>query len=226
MIFRLNSNPLLFPEPALAEEDGLLAIGGDLSAARLLTAYSCGAFPWFSAKPILWWSPDPRCVLLPEDFRIPHTVRKEVRRCAFEVSFDVAFAKVIRACAETLRPDQEGTWITEDMIAAYVHLYELGYAHSVEIWEKNALVGGLYGVVLGKAFFGESMFHRRSDASKLALVRLMERLTENGFQIVDCQMATNHILRYGARSIPREEFLWRLDTAGVHRAWEEAIRKI
>ncbi len=224
MIYRLNRNPLLFPDPADADASGLIAVGGDLSVPRLLTAYACGAFPWYSeGQPILWWSPDPRCVLLPEEFRIPRTVRRELRRCSFTVTFDRAFARVMRACAETLRPDQDGTWITGEMTSAYVRLHEAGFAHSVEVWEQEALVGGLYGVSLGKVFFGESMFHRRSDASKLALVRLMERLISEGCELVDCQMETAHILRYGARSIPRGEFFARLHAAGVPGARERAL---
>ena len=224
MIYRLNKNPFLFPDPAQADPSGLLAVGGDLSVRRLLTAYAHGAFPWYSeGQPILWWAPDPRCVILPEDFRIPRTVRRELRRCTFTTSHDRAFERVMRACAETLRPDQDGTWITPEMTAAYVRLHEAGFAHSVEVWERDALVGGLYGVRLGNVFFGESMFHRRSDASKLALVRLMERLAEEGCELVDCQMETAHILRYGARSIPRTEFLDRLCAAGVNRAWQETL---
>lgn len=226
MIYRLNENPLLFPDPADADASGLIAVGGDLSVPRLLTAYASGAFPWYSeGQPILWWSPDPRCVLVPDEFRIPRTVRRELRRSSFTVSRDRAFSRVMRACAETVRPDQEGTWITGEMTAAYIRLHEAGFAHSVEVWEQNALVGGLYGVSLGKVFFGESMFHRRSNASKLALVWLFERLHEEGCELVDCQMETAHILRYGARSIPRVEFFARLKAAEVWSALENALSR-
>ncbi len=226
MIYRLNNNPFLFPNAAQADPSGLLAVGGDLSLSRLLTAYAHGAFPWYSeGQPVLWWSPDPRCVLLVEEFRIPRTVRRELRHCTFTVGYDCAFEEVMRACAEMSRPDQEGTWITSEMIAAYVQLHKAGFAHSVEVWERGILVGGLYGVALGKVFFGESMFHRRSNASKLALACLMEHLSAKRFRLVDCQMETAHILRYGARSIPRAEFFARLAAAGVEQAWRSS-RKV
>lgn len=227
MIYRLNKNPLLFPDPANADASGLIAVGGDLSVPRLLTAYACGAFPWYSeGQPLLWWSPDPRCVLLPAEFRIPRTVRRELSRCSFSVTHDRAFGRVMRACAEVVRPDQDGTWITPEMTAAYIQLHEAGFAHSVEVWEQDALVGGLYGVWLGNVFFGESMFHRRSDASKLALVHLLEWANAEGCELIDCQMETAHILRYGARSIPRAEFIDRLIAAGVWSAHENALDRL
>ncbi len=219
MIYRLHPDyPDCFPNPEEADAEGLIAVGGDLSVRRLLAAYRAGIFPWYGAgQPLLWWSPNPRCVIIPEHFRIPHTVRKEIRRCPFMVTVDAAFREVMTACARTPRPDQDGTWIVPDMVEAYVRLHERGIAHSVEVWEQNdgerTLVGGLYGVELGRAFFGESMFHHRPDASKLALVRLMEWLKARDCQLVDCQMETAHILRYGAECIPRHDFLQQLRSA-------------
>ena len=161
MIWRLHPDyPELFPDPEEADPEGLVAVGGDLSVRRLLAAYRCGIFPWYGeGQPLLWWSPDPRCVIVPERFRIPHTVRKEVRKCGFTVTIDRAFREVMLRCASTPRPDQDGTWIMPEMVDAYVRLHELGHAHSVETWDGDELVGGLYGVGLGRAFFGESMFH-------------------------------------------------------------------
>lgn len=215
MIYRLHSAyPELFPDPRQADPEGLVAVGGDLSARRLLAAYRMGIFPWYGqGQPLLWWSPDPRCVIFPERFRIPHTVRKELRRCAFTVSRNRAFRRVMEHCAAAPRPDQDGTWIMPEMVDAYVRLHEAGYAHSVEVWEGGRLVGGLYGVGVGRAFFGESMFHLRPDASKLALVRLMAWLEERDCRLLDCQMATSHIMRYGAELIPRTDFLSRLRQA-------------
>ncbi|MEG2004500.1 MAG: leucyl/phenylalanyl-tRNA--protein transferase [Bilophila sp.] len=225
MIYRLHPLYPVFPDPEQADANGLLAVGGDLAPQRLLAAYRAGIFPWYDAEqPLLWWSPDPRCVILPEHFRIPHTVRKELRDHSFEVTFDYAFVSVMRACAQTPRTGQGGTWILDDMIAAYTQLYQMGYAHSVEVWEldKEALspvltgkrlVGGLYGVALGQAFFGESMFHLRANASKLALVRLMDWLHDRHCTLLDCQMETPHIMRYGATCIARKEFLTRLREA-------------
>ena len=209
MIWRLHPDcPELFPDPEEADPEGLLAVGGDLSVRRLLAAYRRGIFPWYGeGQPLLWWSPDPRCVIVPERFRIPHTVRKEVRKCGFSATIDRAFREVMLRCASTPRPDQDGTWIMPEMVDAYVRLHELGHAHSVEAWDGGELVGGLYGVALGRAFFGESMFHLRPHASKLALVRLMEWLETRGCRLVDCQMATNHIMRYGAECIRRHVFL-------------------
>lgn len=214
MIYRLHpAFPERFPNPEEAEADGLLAVGGDLSAPRLLAAYRNGIFPWYGeGQPPLWWSPDPRCVIFPERFRIPCTVRKELRRHAFTVSMDRAFRRVMEACAAVTRPDQDGTWIMPEMVDAYARLHEHGYAHSFEVWEERAggeplLVGGLYGVGLGRVFFGESMFHIRSDASKAALIGLMAWLRKKDCRLLDCQMATRHIMRYGAELIPRRDFL-------------------
>ncbi len=205
---------MVFPSPELAEEDGLLAVGGDLSVERLLLAYSYGIFPWYSeGSPILWWSPDPRLVLFPEELKISRSLRQTLKRGIFRVTFDTAFEKVIRGCAEVRRKDGHGTWISEDMVEAYCRLHEEGFAHSVESWTGGRLAGGLYGVSIGGAFFGESMFSLRSDASKVALVSLVERLIEFGFRIIDCQMTTSHLLSLGAREIPRSEFLKRIKKA-------------
>jgi leucyl/phenylalanyl-tRNA--protein transferase len=206
-VFRLP-NEIVFPSPELADEDGLLAVGGDLSVERLLLAYSMGIFPWYSDdSPILWWSPDPRLVLFPDELKVSRSLRQTLKKGMFRVSFDTAFEEVMRGCAEVRRKDGQGTWITEEMIEAYCRLHQEGVAHSVESWAEGGLAGGLYGVALGGVFFGESMFSRRSDASKVALVSLVERLSELGFRIIDCQMTTAHLVSFGAREIPRVEFL-------------------
>lgn len=204
---------LAFPalEGALRKPNGLLCAGGDLSAERLLAAYRHGIFPWFSAgDPILWWSPDPRMVLFPEEFRIARSLRRTLRSRRFEVRLDSAFAEVIRACAETPRAGQPGTWITREMQDAYCRLFELGFAHSVESWEDGRLVGGLYGIAIGRMYYGESMFSRVSNASKVAAAHLARFLTAKGFGMIDCQMHTAHLASLGAREIPRAEFLRRL----------------
>jgi leucyl/phenylalanyl-tRNA--protein transferase len=212
-IFRLPRE-VVFPDPALAEPDGLLAVGGDLSPERLIQAYEEGIFPWYDEEsPILWWSPDPRLVLEPAALHVPRSLRRTLRRGAFGVSVDTAFERVIQRCAEQARPGQRGTWITPEMVDAYVELHRLGYAHSFEAWDGQALVGGLYGVSLGAAFFGESMFADAPDASKVAFVRSVEWLRGRGVTLVDCQVKTEHLLRFGAREIPRAWFLARLATA-------------
>ncbi len=214
-VYRLSSQ-MVFPLPDLAEPDGLLAVGADLTPPRLLLAYSSGIFPWFNPDdPILWWSPDPRCVLEPDGIHLSRSLRHTLRRGGFTVSCDRAFLEVIRACAEVRLEPGGGTWLGRDMIAAYQRLHELGYAHSVECWQDSELVGGLYGICLGRCFFGESMFHRATDASKVALAWLCRRLQENGFELIDCQLPNPHLLRLGAREIPRGEFLDRLRRAGV-----------
>ncbi len=205
-VFQL-SDELVFPDPTLAEPDGLLAVGGDLSPQRLLLAYANGIFPWYSeGRPLLWWAPDPRFVLDPADLHVGRSLRKAMRHRGYRITLDTAFAEVIRACAEVPRPDQDGTWITADMRAAYEHLHDLGFAHSVEAWAGDRLVGGLYGVSLGAGFFGESMFARAADASKIAFVRLIEQLRDWGFSVVDCQVGTEHLQRFGARYMPSHEF--------------------
>ncbi len=207
---------LAFPPADLADPDGLLAVGGDLSAPRLLLAYSMGIFPWFSdGDPILWWSPDPRCILEPSKVHVSGSLAKVLRQRRFTVTFNRAFAEVVEGCAEVRRGRGEGTWITEGMKEAYVELHRLGFAHSVESWEGDLLVGGVYGVAMGRCFFGESMFHRRTDASKVAFVTLARTLDARGFSLIDGQLPTPHLQSLGARSIRREEFLERLRRGGV-----------
>ncbi|HTO51606.1 MAG TPA: leucyl/phenylalanyl-tRNA--protein transferase [Burkholderiales bacterium] len=201
-----------FPPLAAAQKEpnGLLAVGGDLSPRRLLEAYRRGIFPWYSeGDPILWWSPDPRMVLFPEELRVTRSLAKTLRNKPHEVRFDTAFAAVMRECAAP-RPGQGGTWIGPEMRAAYRKLHDLGYAHSVETWIDGELAGGLYGVAIGGAFFGESMFTRARDASKMALVGLVRRLAAAGFGLIDCQMHTAHLQSLGAREIPRAEFARRV----------------
>ena len=194
-------------DAALEDPNGLLAAGADLSPARLVEAYRRGVFPWFNeGDPILWWSPDPRMVLFARELRVSRSLRRVVSSGLFTVTFDTAFAGVMAGCAEP-RPDQEGTWISDEMTAAYVRLAERGDAHSVEVWQGGQLVGGLYGVALGRMFYGESMFSRVSNASKVALVYLARQLDRWGFELVDCQMSTAHLASLGAREIPRAEFL-------------------
>jgi len=192
---------------ALQDPNGLLAMGGDLSPARLLEAYRHGIFPWFSeGDPVLWWSPDPRMVLFPKEFKLSRSLRKAIRTKRFELRTDTAFEAVMRACSAP-RPGQDGTWISEEMVAAYTALHFMGYAHSVEVWLDKELVGGLYGVAIGRMFFGESMFSRRTDASKIALAHLAAQLVRWDFGMIDCQMNTAHLASLGAREIPRTEFV-------------------
>jgi leucyl/phenylalanyl-tRNA---protein transferase len=213
MIRWLPPEPLFPPvSTALSEPNGLLAAGGDLSPERILAAYRQGIFPWFSAgEPILWWSPDPRMVLFPAEMKISRSLAKTLRNADYEVRLDTAFADVIGACAGTPRDGQPGTWITAEMQIAYRRLHELGYAHSVETWMNGKLTGGLYGVALGRAFYGESMFAHRRDASKIALAHLCAHLQRHGFGIIDCQMETSHLASLGARPIPRHDFVALLD---------------
>jgi leucyl/phenylalanyl-tRNA--protein transferase len=202
-----------FPDPREASEEGLLAYGGDLRPERLLSAYAQGIFPWYEEDPILWFSPDPRMVLLPSELRINRTLRKNLQRQRYDVRMDTSFREVIAACAEAPRPGQRGTWITDDMLSAYCELHTLGFAHSCEAWLDGELVGGIYGVSLGRAFFGESMFARASDASKVALVYLVRQIEAWGFDFLDCQAHTPHTERLGARECPRDDFLDALDRA-------------
>ena len=198
---------------ALRDPNGLLAAGDDLSTSRLLQAYERGIFPWFGDDdPVLWWSPDPRMVLYTHELRVSRSLRKTLRSTRYRVTADTAFPAVIAACAEG-RPGQDGTWITGAVYQAYCELAELGVAHSIETWEGDALVGGLYGVALGRVFYGESMFSRRSDASKVALVHLVRQLGRWGFPLIDCQMSTSHLASLGARNVSRAEFL---DVVGQH----------
>lgn len=191
---------------ALQSPNGLLCAGGDLSPERIVEAYSRGIFPWFSeGDPILWWSPDPRMVLFPAELKVSRSLRKAVARGDYETRVDTAFREVMQACAQP-RNGQGGTWIVPEMVDAYTRLHERGLAHSVESWRDGELVGGLYGVALGKVFFGESMFARAPDASKVALVKLVQRLAADGYRVIDCQQATAHLASLGAREIPRKEF--------------------
>jgi leucyl/phenylalanyl-tRNA--protein transferase len=211
MIPWLGANDRFPPvERALHEPNGLLAAGADLSVGRLLQAYEHGIFPWSSeGQPLLWWSPDPRMVLVPSELRLPRSLRKRLARRDYEVRADTAFEEVMRACAAP-RAGQDGTWITGEMIEAYLRLHRAGHAHSIETWIGGQLAGGLYGVALGRAFFGESMFTRASDASKIALAHLVRQLGRWDCGLIDCQMATAHLARFGAREIPRPEFMRRL----------------
>jgi leucyl/phenylalanyl-tRNA---protein transferase len=223
-IYRLGRE-IAFPDPSLAEPDGLLAVGGDLGSERLLAAYAEGIFPWYDERsPILWWSPDPRLVLEPEALHVSRRLARTLRQRRFRVTSDTAFEEVIRSCAGRARPGQRGTWITPEMIDAYVRLHELGFAHSFEAWADGALAGGLYGVSLGAAFFGESMFADRPDASKVAFVRGVEWLRTRGVRLVDCQVRTEHLVSLGAHEIAREKFLERLgealDAPTLHGRWD------
>ena len=206
-----------FPDPANAETDpdGLLAIGGDLTPTRLLNAYASGIFPWYNpGDPILWWSPDPRMVLFPDQLKISRSLNKTLRQNRYQVSIDQAFSDVISGCSEP-RETQDGTWLSPGMISAYETLFQQGYAHSVEAWRDGDLVGGLYGVALGRVFFGESMFSRSRDASKVAFVHLVRTLSDAGFELIDCQVYTQHLESLGAQLIPLQVFLQELRmTAG------------
>lgn len=210
-------------ELALRDPDGLLAVGGDLTPQRLLEGYRNGIFPWYSAgQPVLWWSPDPRTVLFPERFKISRSLRKLLRQNKYRVTFDVCFDEVMRACAAPRREDA-GTWIMPEMVAAYSALHRLGHAHSVEVWHGDELAGGLYGVALGRVFFGESMFSRQSSASKVALAHLVQHLRAWNYALIDCQMHTAHLASLGAEDLPRREFIlllqhWR-DTPPAANAW-------
>jgi len=212
-VFKLPDE-IHFPHPDLAEADGLLAVGGDLSTERLLAAYAQGIFPWYSRRePILWWSPDPRMVLLPEGLHLSRRMQRMIRSGRFRVTMDTAFRSVMEACAKTPRRHERGTWIVQDMIRAYGALHQSGWAHSVEVWQGNDLAGGLYGVSLGRAFFGESMFTRVDNASKAALHALTRTFSAWDFSFIDCQMHTEHLAGLGAREIPRGQYLRLLSEA-------------
>jgi leucyl/phenylalanyl-tRNA--protein transferase len=204
----LLSDDLIFPSPKLAPQEGLLAVGGDLSQERLLLAYRTGIFPWYSEdEPIMWWSPDPRLILYPHQLKISKSLKKTINRGNFELTMDQAFDDVITACARSRTESNEGTWIVDEMIAAYCELHESGLAHSVEAWQGDQLAGGLYGVSIGRCFFGESMFTRISNASKVAFVGLVKHLQKLDFDLIDCQVTTSHLLNFGAHEISRERFL-------------------
>lgn len=201
-------NKLWFPPVEDALEDGLLAIGGDLSTERLLLAYSYGIFPWFNEdEPPLWWSPDPRFVLFPGELKVSKSMQRLIKQERFEFRVDTAFPDVIYQCSRAHRPGQDGTWISNEVIEAYTELHRLGYAHSAEAWRDGELAGGLYGVLLGKVFFGESMFSRESNASKYAFIKWVEALKEQGIVMIDCQVFTGHLESLGARMISREAFM-------------------
>jgi len=207
-----------FPDPTASDERGLLAYGGALEAERLLAAYAQGVFPWYSEAPILWFSPDPRLVLRPDELHVGRSLSRRVRAQPFTLRMDTAFEEVIRACSRVPRPGQDGTWITPEMIEAYLTLHELGFAHSIEAWAQTGeggekLVGGLYGISLGSAFFGESMFALESDASKIAFVAFARQLDVWNFDVIDCQVETSHLIRFGATEWPRSRFLEALDVA-------------
>lgn len=215
-IYRLTDE-LVFPPPEGAGSEGIVAIGGDAAPARLLLAYSQGIFPWPSdGLPLLWFSPDPRFVLDPRRMHIPRTLRKAIRHEPFEIRVDTAFEKVMAECARVPRMGQAGTWITDELRDGYTELHRLGYAHSVEAWENDQLVGGLYGVSLGRAFFGESMFSLQDDASKIATVVLAANLLDWDFDFIDCQVRTKHLERFGATEISRDTFLTRMRIALMH----------
>lgn len=218
-----SGQPFPDVELALEEPSGLLAVGGDLAPVRLRNAYRQGIFPWFNeGEPILWWSPDPRWVLAPAEVRISRSLGKRLKRGEFELTYDRAFADVVRACAEP-RPGADGTWINPAMQRAYRRLHQVQLAHSFEVWRENELVGGLYGVAIGQVFFGESMFHRVTDASKVAFVKGCQNLEEWGYRLIDCQVHTAHLQSLGARQIPRSEFVRALrvlcDAPVAEAAW-------
>jgi len=214
MAVHLLNERLFFPSPSRASREGLLAVGGDLSTDRLLLAYRMGIFPWYSrGEPILWWSPDPRMVLYPEDLHVPRRLYRTIRQGRFRISFDTAFERVITGCAGVRNEKRQDTWIVREMITAYCALHDAGFAHCVEAWEGTRLVGGLYGVSLGACFFGESMFSLVSGASKVAFVALVEQLRGWGFRLIDCQVSNPHLERFGARDIRRSRFLSELESA-------------
>lgn len=210
-IFQLDDT-LAFPDPALSEKDGLLAIGGDLSTDRLILAYKTGIFPWFEGDVPLWWSPDPRFVLFPDELKISTSMKTLLKRNAFSFTINQAFSEVIRQCKSVTRDGQAGTWITEEMQDAYNELHKLGYAVSAEAWNEGELAGGLYGIRIGKMFFGESMFSHQSNASKSAFISFVDQLKSEGVELIDCQVYTAHLESLGARMIPRKEFLQRIQS--------------
>lgn len=223
-IYRLTKE-IVFPPPHHAEADGLLAVGGDLSSERLLLAYRMGVFPWYmEGQPILWWSPDPRLILEVGQLYISRRLRQTLKKGIFTITLDQAFADVIHACATVPRKGQDGTWITPEMEKAYIRLHQMGFAHSAESWLGEKLVGGIYGVSLGRAFFAESMFFLKTDASKVALAALVEHLKNSGFHMLDAQITSRHLLSLGAKEIPRSIFLRRLKKAlefpSIKGKWE------
>jgi leucyl/phenylalanyl-tRNA--protein transferase len=209
-LFALD-NELIFPPVHLAESDGLLAIGGDLSPERLLLAYRSGIFPWYEGEHILWWCPDPRFVLFPEELKISKSIKSLLNNNVFELTINKAFDQVIHHCKETKRPGQEGTWITDEVEKAYSKMHMLGYAHSAEAWKDGELIGGLYGIRLGNVFFGESMFSKVSNASRFAFIKYVQQLKEEGIKLIDCQIYTDYLESLGAKMIVRQEFITQLN---------------
>ncbi len=215
-----------FPDPELAHPNGIIGFGGDLEPGRLLQAYRLGIFPWFNeGDPIIWWSPDPRMVLYPKELKVSHSMRKILRDNTFDITFDTEFEAVVKACSEQPRPGQKGTWITPEMIAAYIKLHELGYAHSVEVWKNKKLVGGLYGVSIGGLFAGESMFSTVSNASKAGFIVLVKTMQAKGVEMIDCQVYTRHLESLGAREISRKRFLTQLkrclEKETIKQSWKK-----
>lgn len=205
MVFRLLDDQIIFPDTALADPDGLLAIGGDLSEARLTLAYQSGIFPWFSeGDPILWYAPHERCVIFPEKIMVSKSMKQVINSSAFKVTENLAFDKVIMHCANAIRKDQYGTWITDDMQSAYINLHQQGMAHSIEVWQDKKLVGGLYGIKVGRVFCGESMFSAVSNASKIALIYLCQT---NNYELIDCQLPNEHLMSLGAEMMSRKDYL-------------------
>jgi leucyl/phenylalanyl-tRNA---protein transferase len=222
----ISNRKLEFPDLDEADESGLLAVGGDLSIERLKLAYSKGIFPWYEkGMPILWWSPDPRMVLYPDKMIISHSLKQVIKKQQFTITIDTAFEKVIKNCAKTPRKGERGTWITREMKSAYCDLHKAGYAHSAEAWLDGELVGGLYGVAIGKAYFGESMFHHVTNASKVAFYHLVEKLSSWDFKIIDAQVYTNHLESLGGEMIPRSQYIQILEKAliveDILGSWEK-----
>lgn len=217
-IYLLNEQ-LSFP-PVDGAEDGIVAIGGDLSSERLLLAYSKGIFPWYSEdEPIIWHSPEERFILMLDDLHISKSMRRVLNSNKFKITFDTHFSEIIQYCANVQRKNETGTWITKEMIDAYEDLHQLGYAHSVEVWQDEKIVGGLYGIGLGKCFFAESMFHLETNASKFAIIKLVEFLKEKDFHFIDAQLHTNHVATLGAKEIPRKEFIELLELSLQPESW-------
>ncbi|MAD42079.1 MAG: leucyl/phenylalanyl-tRNA--protein transferase [Arcobacter sp.] len=207
-VYPLDKNSYIFPNPIYAEDKGLLAYGGDLNPSRIMTAYLNGIFPWYNeSDPILWWSPNPRCVLNFEDFKISKSLQKVIDKNIFEIRFDTNFTQVMKECKNINRENQKGTWIQDELIEAYTKIHQMGFAHSFEAYYNGELVGGGYGINVGNIFCGESMFAKKTDASKVALYFLIQRLKEKGFSFIDCQIPTPHLLSLGARTMDRKEFL-------------------